>query len=123
MKNLQKTVYERAQQRLDELKMFYIHFSVFVLVSLLSFLIWFFILKDFFTTTEGAQLENWINANFLVCFGIWALILVYHAIKVHRGYVFKLPTFSFFKKWEERKINEYIQDEEAYSESLKNDKS
>ena len=84
--------YERAKKRVEELKGFYSHLIVYIVI------ITFLAVVNFFTT-PGLW---W----FLFVAFFWGIGLVAHALSVfsRRG--------LFTKEWEDRKIKEYIEKEE-----------
>ncbi|RNC89706.1 MAG: hypothetical protein ED555_09600 [Allomuricauda sp.] len=101
--NNQNTKYERAKKRVKQLKGFYDHLKVFLVINGLFYLFrseWFQSLLF-----DGFPLEpyffDWIHANFF----IWLAILVVH------GLVVFAPKLQFFKGWEERQIKKYMDEE------------
>lgn len=94
MENLdQQKRYERAKERVDELKSFYGNlFSYIVIISMLAAL--------------NYYQNEWSYAWFLwAAFG-WGIGLAFHAAKAFRIN----PMFN--KDWEDRKIREYMEDDE-----------
>lgn len=84
-KNIQ---YERARKRVKEIKGFYIHALVFVLVNL-------FIIVLKLTKNEQDEIHVW-------GIGFWAIGLFIHGLSVF------LPNFIFGRDWEEKKIRELM---------------
>ncbi|MDH7447086.1 2TM domain-containing protein [Aquimarina sp. 2201CG14-23] len=85
--------YERAKERVDELKKFYNNlFSYIVIIGFLAGL--------------NYYLNEWRNAWFLwAAFG-WGIGLAFHAVKAYR----LNPMFD--KDWEERRIRKYMDEED-----------
>jgi len=91
---------QRAIKRVKELKDFYRHIRIFILVNgtfylfksgwLTRFLPEWFPKEDYYF--------SWIDSNVL----IWGLILLFHCLYTYRN---NLP---FVKSWEKRKIQEFI---------------
>ncbi len=83
--------YERAKRRVQELKGFYIHLTVFIVINVFLFII-------NFLTTPGYW---W----FLFVTLFWGIGLLIHGLSVftRRG--------MFSKEWEYRKIKEYMEKE------------
>lgn len=80
--------YERARKRVENLKAFYTHFTVFILVNIMLFTI------------------NMLNDPghwwFIYPLGGWGIGLVAHGLSVF--------SFGFFgPEWEEKKIKEYME--------------
>lgn len=84
--------YERAKKRVEELKEFYTHLAFFIIFNV------FFAVINFLTSPEF-----WW---FLFVTFFWGIGLIAHALSVfsRRG--------LFSKEWEERKIKEYMEEEE-----------
>jgi len=100
---------ERAKKRVEELKGFYIHFMVYVLVNIMISTVivvshiyngnsFFEALWDFGT------ISTWL---------FWGIGVFFHAAKV-----FSYNPF-FNKKWEERQIQKYMEEEKRQSEKYK----
>jgi hypothetical protein len=107
MENLK---YQRAAKRVKELKGFYRHVRIFVVVNLFLFilkskLLHFYLPVDF--PTED-YFYDWIYGNLLV----WLVILAIHGLFLFRNKI------TIFKKWEKRQIEKYIekdkQEEQKY---------
>ena len=96
--------YERATKRVKELKGFYNHLKIFIIVNLMFFLFRSGLLHRFLPEDFPIRPEyfNWIYANLF----IWGLIILAHALITYRN---KLP---FVKNWEERQIKKYMKKEE-----------
>jgi len=103
--------YERAAKRVKELKGFYRHLKIFVIVNGVLFLLKSGILHS--TLPDGFPTEpyyyDWINANLL----IWGVILLVHALYTFR---YKL---TFLKKWEERQIQKYMEEDQSETNDYK----
>ncbi|WBX70417.1 2TM domain-containing protein [Tenacibaculum retecalamus] len=87
-----------AQKKVEELKQFYKHLSVYILVNL------FFIARRIYKDIKlGDSLEEvFFDIDNYRFFFWWGIILVIHGVKVYS----KQNLFS--KNWEERKIKEYM---------------
>lgn len=114
MKSDQSEQFKRAQKRVKSLKDFYKHLKVFIIINILLMIVK-FRAYDFFTergiVDEG--FVNWFEWNVIGTPVIWGLGLGLHAIYV---FVFKskpLKEFTpqFFKDWEERQIDKYMNEE------------
>lgn len=100
---------ERARKRVEELKGFYWHFGMYLLVnSVLS------TLKISQNIADGETFNQafWDFGTFAVWF-FWGIGLVFHAAKV-----FSYNPF-FNKEWEERQIRKYMDQERRESEKYK----
>ncbi len=99
---------EKAKKRVEELKGFYAHVRVYIIVNVLLILI----KGDFFDFIIG-NTENtdpnflyWLDVNVILTPILWGIGLLIHAIVVFRY------KFTFFKKWEDRQIQKYLEEEE-----------
>jgi hypothetical protein len=95
---LQEQKYIRAKKRVEELKGYYWHLAIYIVINLFL---------------SGAQVVDGISENksFIEIFSdfgiygvwiMWGIGLVFHTLKV-----FGFP-FFMGKNWEERKIKEYM---------------
>ncbi|MBS9803329.1 2TM domain-containing protein [Bacillus cereus] len=80
--------YLRAKKRMENLKAFYIHLTIYILINLMLFLI--------NVTSDSSKL--W----FLYPLGGWGIGIVIHGLTT-------FPFGIFGKEWEERKIKEYME--------------
>lgn len=96
--------YIRAKKRVDELKGFYRHLKVFLVINGVFYLFKFGAFNSFIPEwlTSEPQFFNWVNVNL----GIWGVILVIHLLYVYRNKI------TFIKKWEERQIQKIMDQEE-----------
>ncbi|MED1511103.1 MULTISPECIES: 2TM domain-containing protein [Bacillus] len=81
-------VYLRAKKRVENLKAFYIHLTVYILVNLMLF----------FINVSSDSSKLW----FLYPLGGWGIGIVIHGLTT-------FPFGIFGKEWEERKIKEYME--------------
>ncbi|MCH4568542.1 2TM domain-containing protein [Bacillus sp. ES1-5] len=80
--------YLRAKKRVENLKAFYIHLAVYILVNLMLF----------FINISSDSSKLW----FLYPLGGWGIGIVIHGLTT-------FPFGIFGKEWEERKIKEYME--------------
>ncbi|MEC2491124.1 2TM domain-containing protein [Bacillus cereus] len=80
--------YLRAKKRVENLKAFYIHLTVYILVNLMLF----------FINISSDSSKLW----FLYPLGGWGIGIVIHGLTT-------FPFGIFVKEWEERKIKEYME--------------
>lgn len=94
---------EAAKKRVKELKGYYRHIMIFVVVNGFLYLLKIgamnSLLPDAFP--KEPYFYDWINANIV----IWGLILVAHTLIIFRD------KFTFVKKWEERQIQKYMDED------------
>jgi len=103
MENKEHNKLERAQLRVAQIRRFYRHVGVFVIINVALLLS-----KDQMTIAflgekamDHPEAMNWIYWNIY----IWAAILAVHAL-----YVFGNVPF-FIKKWEKRQIERFMKEE------------
>lgn len=87
--------YARAKKRVDELKGFYIHASIYIVINT-------FILVNIFIQSGYNGQGFWQIEHFFTLF-FWGIGLFFHAAKVFRFNPF------FNKDWEKRQIDKYIE--------------
>ncbi|GAB5399808.1 MAG: 2TM domain-containing protein [Aureisphaera sp.] len=106
MEYFDKDKYERAKKRMEEIKGFYTHLVVYVVINIGLILV-----------NIGLFTKGWMGIEFpgFAIFStpfFWGIGLVAHGL-----YVFQ-HKFTFFKQWEERKMKEYMeQEEEEYKKT------
>lgn len=96
---------KRARKRVAELKGFYVHLTVYILVNA-------FILVSIYLSTLRENEVFWQWEHFFVLFA-WGIGLFFHAVGV-----FKLNPF-FGKDWEQRQIEKYIREDEENAKRFK----
>jgi len=98
--------YNRAQQRVKQIKGFYDHLRTYVIISLVVVIGNFLLLNlaDFAAQDDG--FKHWLLWNAIIVPVIWGIVVLVHWIMV-----FKIKP-SVFKNWEERKIQEILDKEE-----------
>ncbi len=103
----QKSKYERAKARVSQLKGFYNHVLVYLLINTLLLL-----LKDHFTfvllskrVLGDPAFLDWIDWNLYGTPIIWGIALGVHGYKTLRG------GSLFGRKWEERQMRKYMKED------------
>lgn len=111
MKENRNLVRENAEKRVKELKGYYSHILIFVIVNGILYLLKTGVLTSLLPEAfpKESYYYDWINSNVL----IWGLILVVHTIIVLRH------KFSFFKNWEERQIQKYMDEDRGKVDKYK----
>ena len=100
MKDSDTNKYKKAKKRVEDIKGFYIHFSIYLMVNFTLFLF----AADVFDGLEEMHFPNW--GYFTTPF-FWGIGVFFHGLHVFG------KNISFFKKWEDRKIKEYMDQEES----------
>jgi len=99
-----ETKRELAKKRVAEIKGFFRHLQIFIIVNGLLFVLqkgWLSpLLPDGFP--EEGYYFQWVSVNIL----IWGTILVVHGLTLYRH------KFTFLKKWENRQIKKYMDKED-----------
>ena len=94
--------YTRAKKRVDEIKKFYKHLAVYLIINFIF--IGRRIYKDI--SIGDSFFEAFTDTDNYSFFFWWGLFLIVHAVKV-----FGLPSL-FNKDWEERKVREFMNDKQ-----------
>jgi hypothetical protein len=93
---------ERAKQRVADLKGFYVHFSVYIIVNLIITITRLIsVLND-----DESFVDEFFSFSTFATWFFWGIGVFFHAKKV-----FSISIF-FNKKWEERQIKKYMQEDE-----------
>ena len=108
MNSFDNEKYERAQKRVKEIKGFYTHLTVYLLVNI------FLVLAQMGIFSGELKIGMPAWSYFTTPF-FWGIGLFFHGL-----YVFK-DNFNFLRNWEERKIKEFMEEEEKeYQKNYKN---
>ena len=105
----EKEKFERAKKRVAEIKGFYTHLTVYLVINALLFLS---ATGVFRSGIMGIHVPDW--SYFTTPF-FWGIGLLFHGL-----YVFQFKS-GFFKQWEERKIREFMEKDEEELEKFKDD--
>jgi hypothetical protein len=95
-KFLHKERYMLAEKRVKQLKGFYTHTLIFILVNLV------FVFINIENLNEGESYFQWRN---FITFSFWGIGLLAHAASVF------LPNLIFGKNWEDKKVKEFMDKE------------
>lgn len=97
----------RAMKRVEALKGFYQHLLIYLVVNIILFIVRSNILDFFESNNPDKNFVEWIDWNILIVPFFWGIGLLFHAAKVFQY------KFSFVKKWEQRKLEKFIKEEES----------
>ena len=97
--------YDRAKKRVKEIKGFYTHVRIFIIVNILVYVIRFIVLPKIGALPADEEFVEWLNWNTYLMPLFWGVGLGIHALCVYGK---KLKPFQ---KWEERKIEEILRKE------------
>lgn len=98
----------RAKKKVDDIKGFYYHLTAYILVNIALLVLRSPIL--IFFADRGAEQSDvgfleWLNLNVLLTPLVWGIGLLIHYIAVFG------VTPRFVKKWEKRKIDQYLEED------------
>ncbi len=99
--DLEQNKLERAKKQVEEIKGFYVHLSIYIIINA-------FVLVNIYLHTD----HFWQWPHFITLFG-WGIGLLFHASKT---FGFNL---LFGKKWEERQIQKYIDEDKKRMDKFK----
>ena len=97
--------YDRAKKRMKQIKGFYSHVKVYLIVNVLIILARIYAGNYINFDAQDEGFRDWLNWNIMLTPILWGIVLLIHGISVNR---FKL---KLFKDWEDKKIKEYIDKE------------
>lgn len=105
----------RAQKRVNDIKKFYQHLRIYIIINLLLLFVKYRAMD--FLTTKGIQdpgFLEWFQWNFIGTPVLWGIGLLVHAL-----YVFKFDAKplkdlkpKFLKDWESKQIQKYMDENE-----------
>ena len=101
-----QSVYDRAKKRVEDLKSFYNHLKIFLIANILLIVAKLSINEWMQQTVENEELLRWLDVNIYVTPLIWGLVILGHGIYAYRH------KFRFLKKWEDQKIQEFLDEED-----------
>ena len=108
MNNLDTDKYNRAKKKMEEIKGFYTHLTVYLVINTLLILLQLGVFQNGFANIEMPSWSYFTTPFF------WGIGLLFHGL-----YVFQ-DRLRFFKDWEDRKIKEFMdKDEEDYKKTTK----
>jgi hypothetical protein len=100
---MEPSKYESAKKRVEAIKGFYSHVIIYAIFTFIII----FIKNDLIVTIRVPETAlNWLNWNIIITPLLWGIVL-----PIHWVYAFRY-TPGFLKKWETRKIREFIIREE-----------
>ena len=102
MNKLENEKYKKAKKKVKDIKGFYSHLTVYLLVNIFLILIQMGLFSRAFFEF-GFEMPSW---SMLSTPFFWGIGLAFHAFHVFHDRV------SFFKNWEERKIKEFMEKDE-----------
>ena len=97
-----------AKKRVNEIKGFYYHLGVYIIVNVVL-LLFRSPIKLFFmdiNETSGEGFGEWLDINMLLTPALWGISLIIHYFVVFGA------TPKFIKRWEKRKLEQYLEEEE-----------
>jgi len=105
MENYNQEKYIRAKNKVKQIKRFYIHLTVYIIINLIIFIrgnIEIFLEND----VENKNLLDWIDWNIFYTPVLWGIGLFFHGLFVFQN------RFKGLKNWEDRKMKEFLEKEE-----------
>lgn len=103
--------YHLAKAQVKRIKGFYNHLFIYIVFLVLWILFsgrFFGLIRDSIGTTD-VGFNRWADINFWLNPLIWGVIVLIHGL-----FVFGFKS-TFFKKWEDRKLQEFIDEESSKS--------
>ncbi len=105
MENYNQEKYKRAKKKVEQIKGFYTHLTVYIIINLIIFVrgnIMVFLKSD----VENKNLLDWIDWNIFFTPVLWGIGLFFHGLFVFQN------RFKVLKNWEDRKMKEFLEKEE-----------
>lgn len=103
--------FARAKKRVDRIKDFYKHLSVYIVANILLFIFKGYALN--YIISQGIHDQgflDWFTLNIILTPFLWGLGLIIHGVLAFRPVPFSLRNLKpkFLKDWEERQIQKYM---------------
>ncbi|WP_025740093.1 2TM domain-containing protein [Aquimarina pacifica] len=114
--NNENKAYEKARKRLKDEKGFYSHLTAYIIINIAILILRSNIVSFFkINTTQHNGFDDWLDWHVIFTPLLWGIGLALHGLWVFRKNsilekFFKKSIFS--KEWEERKIQEFIDDDD-----------
>lgn len=105
--------YDHAKRRVKEIKNFYNHILIFVMINVSLYVVRFYVFPKIGFVSDEEGFNNWLNWNTFLMPLFWAVGITIHGIWAFRH------KFIPVKKWEERKIQEFMDKEEQETQRWK----
>ncbi|WP_378184035.1 2TM domain-containing protein [Aquimarina sp. SS2-1] len=94
--------YKRAAKRVAEERNFYTHLAVYIVINVIIFVVILQLKEHIY--------DGYLWINLLSTPVLWGIPLLIHGVWAFR----KGNKFTLFKKWEERKIEEYMNEQDNF---------
>lgn len=105
---MEKSDYKRyviAKKRVEAIKGFWQHLTIFAIVNLGIYIVRFVVLPQTGIVSKDEGFENWLDWNTYLMPLIWGIGISIHGLAVFG------PNWKRLKRWEERKIREFMDEE------------
>ena len=113
MENIRHKKYEEAVKHVKKIRGFHRHVIVYFIINIILFVVK--RIPIFYVSTDNQNADqaflDWIDINIWGTPILWGIGLLIHGLYVYR---FK---FSFFRAWEERKIKEFMKEDNSRESS------
>ena len=111
MDEFQSEKYERALKRVKELKGFYSHLRVYIMINLVIIVMGSYIIGRIKDQNRDLDFNHWLDWNLWITPILWGVGLAIHALHTYRH------KLRLFRSWEERKIKELMEkDQENFTD-------
>lgn len=99
-------IFERAKKRVTQIRSFYNHILIFVMVNIVVLVGWYvWIPKIGVLDYDNPDFNNWLFWNVILFPVLWGIALLIHGLVA-------FGKFNFIRRWEERKIDALLEEEE-----------
>ncbi len=98
--------FDRAKKKVKELKSFYNHVWIFVVITAMIYVIRFYLLPKWGIISEEEGFVDWLNWNTYLLPLFWGFGLLIHGLWTFRH------KYTNLRDWEEKKIQELMDKEE-----------
>ncbi len=103
---------KKAERRLERVKNFYRHFIVYIAINIILFVSIVTLYNQLgWQDVDDQNFQFWYKINLISTPLLWGVGVLIHGLVVFNAFKFNkkgLTTPKFFKKWEERQIQKYL---------------
>ncbi len=106
---------KKAEKRLERVKNFYRHFIVYIAINIVLFGAFITLYNQMgWQDVDDQNFQYWYGINLISTPLIWGVGLLIHGLVVFNAFKFSLKRLKpeFLKKWEERQIQKYLDNED-----------
>lgn len=107
LKLTEQEKYDQARKKVNAIKGFHSHLTAYIIINVVLLILKADVISALADADIDFNFEKWLHWNSWGTAILWGIGLLIHGLYVYRN------KFKFLKNWEERKIREIIEKEDA----------